>query len=164
MTIEKKLEKIDRIKKQNSVFITEGKKDKNVLEKLGFKNIITISGKPLHLIPSMIHQNDSESVVILTDFDEEGEIKASQLTKLLEKEGFEIDHFVRKKFKNFGVYKIEELSRFIKFMEDDYHGETCSIYDKIFNRSRVHNRRHGRETRCDRSDIRPDRRTAGAGP
>lgn len=152
--IEKKLTKIEEMKKQDLVFIVEGKKDKKVLKILGFNKIFTISGKSLHLIPDMIHSNDSKSVVVLTDFDEDGEIIASQLTKLLEREGFKINRFIRMKFKNlFGIHKIEELSHFTKFMEDGYHGKTCSIYGKIFDRSRVHNRRCYRETRCYRGDI-----------
>jgi 5S rRNA maturation endonuclease (ribonuclease M5) len=163
MFIEEKMKKISELNKQNIIFIVEGKKDKKVLEILGFKKIIDISGKSLHLLIGMIHSHDSKSVAILTDFDEDGELKYSRLTKLLEKEGINIDHFIRKKFRSvFSIHKIEELTHFTKFMEDDYHGKTCSIYDKIFNRSRVYNRRNSGETRRYRGDIRSNGGVVGA--
>jgi 5S rRNA maturation endonuclease (ribonuclease M5) len=118
--------------------VVEGKKDKKVLSKLGFKKIIDISGKSLHEISDKF--SGFESVIILTDFDEDGEIRAAQLKKLFDHLKIKVDFFARKKFKSLKIHKIEELSSFTKIMEDDYYGKTCSIYDKIFNRSRIHGR------------------------
>jgi 5S rRNA maturation endonuclease (ribonuclease M5) len=117
--------------------VVEGKKDKKVLSKLGFKKIIEISGKSLHEISEKIKSHNFNHIIILTDFDEEGEIKASQLKKLLSHFKIKVDSFTRNKFKSLKIHKIEELNSFTKIMEDDYYGKTCSIYDKIFNRSRI---------------------------
>jgi 5S rRNA maturation endonuclease (ribonuclease M5) len=154
-----KLEKtIEEIKKYGRVcIIVEGKKDKNVLEKIGLQNIFDISGKTTHEIVDEINSNHFQNAIILTDFDDDGKIKASQLTKLLQYDGIHILPNIRKKFTSFKIHKIEELKRFTNFMEDDYYGKTCSIYDKILNRSRFQRRWCGREARHHRGNIRPDR-------
>jgi 5S rRNA maturation endonuclease (ribonuclease M5) len=126
----------------NTPAVVEGKKDKKALSKLGFKKVIDISGKSLHEISDKIKSDGIDRIIILTDFDEEGEIKASQLKKLFIHLKIKVDSFARKRFKSLKIHKIEELNSFTKIMEDDYYGKTCSIYDKIFNRSRIHNRRH----------------------
>ncbi|MDI6798451.1 MAG: toprim domain-containing protein [Candidatus Aenigmarchaeota archaeon] len=118
--------------------IVEGIKDKSVLHVLGFDNVLDISGKPLEKVVDKI----KEQAIILTDFDKEGNDAAHRLAKLLSSRGIKVYSSLRKKIKNlFRVCKIEELNSLTKLLEDDYYGKTCSIYDKIFNRSRVLNRR-----------------------
>jgi len=130
----------------NTPVVVEGKKDKAALNKLGFKKTIDVSGKTLHEITDKIKSDNFKSVIILTDFDDEGEIKASQLKKLFTHLKIKVDSFARKRFKSLKIHKIEELNSFTKIMEDDYYGKTCSIYDKIFNRSRIYSRRNCRKT------------------
>jgi 5S rRNA maturation endonuclease (ribonuclease M5) len=144
--------------------VVEGKKDKAALSKLGFGKIIDISGKSLHEISDRVKSSNCDSVIILTDFDKEGEIKASQLKKLFTHLEIKVNSFARKRFESLGIHEIEELNSFTKIMEDDYYGKTCSIYDKIFDRSRIYSRRNCRKARCHRGNIRPDRGTARAGP
>lgn len=126
--------------------IVEGKKDRFALDRLGFKKIFDISGKPLHEIADEVKSNNPKSAIILTDFDEEGEVKASHLKKLLAQFKIKTDPFTRERFRSLEIHRIEELNSFIKIMEDDYYGKTCSIYDKIFDRSRVHSRWNYRKT------------------
>jgi 5S rRNA maturation endonuclease (ribonuclease M5) len=134
----------------DALVIVEGIKDKKALSKIGIRNIFDISGKSFDEI---LEKVDGGPVIILTDFDEEGEKKALFLTKLFQSNGIKIDFFFRKKFRShFKVQKIEELNSFIK-LEDDLHGKIGSIYDKIFNRSRIFYRRNCRKTRHNRSDI-----------
>jgi 5S rRNA maturation endonuclease (ribonuclease M5) len=161
-----KLEKIaeETNKHYNFCIIVEGKRDKSVLEKIGLSNIFEISGKTIPQFVEEIKSNHFQFVAILTDFDNEGELKASQLTKLLQHHQIKILPRIRKRFASLKIHKIEELKHFTKFMEDDYYGKTCSIYDKILNRSRVHRRRDSRETRHHRSYIRPDRGFVGSRP
>ena len=129
---------------ENSQIIVEGKKDREVLEKLGFKNVVEISGKSLSEILKEIKK---DSVILLTDFDSEGEKLAKKLYNFLKIYGIKVDEFERRIFRKlFNVNKIEELNFFVKFMGDGYNGKACSIYDKIFNRSRVLMRRNGRKT------------------
>ncbi|MGC8812085.1 MAG: toprim domain-containing protein [Candidatus Aenigmatarchaeota archaeon] len=135
--------------------IVEGKKDEKPLKKLGFQKIVKISGKPLEDILEEVR--NYKSVVILTDFDEEGRKIFSKLNKLLSSHRIKVHLFLRNKIKStLKIKKIEEINSLTKFMEDDYYGETCSIYDKIFNRSRILLRRNGGKARRHRGDIRPD--------
>jgi len=126
--------------------VVEGKKDKAALFKLGFRKIIDISGKTLQEVSEKIKSDNFDSVIILTDFDKEGEEKESRLKKLFNHLSITVDSFARRRFKSLNIHKIEEINSFTKIMEDDYYGKTCSIYDKIFDRSRVYNRRHRRKT------------------
>ncbi len=124
--------------------IVEGKKDREVMEKFGFKNILEISGKNFH---SLLKKINKEKVVILTDFDEEGEKLAKELSHFLMANGIKVDWNERKILRNLlCIRKIEELKFILKFMEDDYNGKACSICDKIFNRSRIFLQRNSRET------------------
>ena len=139
----------------HSSIIVEGKNDKNALSAFGFENIYAISGNSLHKFTDFINTLRKESVTILTDFDEEGESKNSQLIKLLESSDIKIEKSLRRKFKNsFKIHKIEEIRSLTKFMEDDYYGEISPINNKILDRSRIHNRCNSRKTRRHRSDIR----------
>ncbi|MEM5790592.1 MAG: toprim domain-containing protein [Candidatus Aenigmatarchaeota archaeon] len=125
--------------------IVEGKKDREAMEKLGFKNIVEISGKNFSLILNEIEEKNK--VVILTDFDNEGEEMAKELSKFLISHGFKVDCIERKILRDLlCIKKIEELKFILKFMEDDYNGKACSIHDKIFNRSRVLLRRNSGKT------------------
>lgn len=158
------LEELQReLKNCEDAFIVEGIKDKKALIGLGFKNIIDISGKPLYKLLEEVKASEFKSVVILSDFDEEGKKKALALTKLFQSSGIKINSFTRNKIKSlFKIPKIEELNSFTKIMEDDYYGKNCSVYDKILNRSRILSRRISRKARRDRSHIRPDRRIVRA--
>ena len=160
MLLSDKIEKIEHeiFNIGEAVVIVEGKKDRKALEPFGVKKILEISGKSLEDIIDKL--KDEKSVIIMTDFDEEGEKKLSQLITFLTKYGIKADTSLRKKFKSlFKIQKFEELSsitKITKSLGDDYRGKTCSIYNKIFNRSRFHNRRNGREARHNWRHIRPD--------
>jgi 5S rRNA maturation endonuclease (ribonuclease M5) len=98
-------EEIEKIK--NEVFVVEGIKDKNQLKKLGFEKIFTISGKPLFSIVEKIKSKKFSEVVVLTDFDDEGEKKAKELTKLLQLNNVFVNQKIRSKFKSlFNINKI----------------------------------------------------------
>jgi len=138
------MEKIEREIENTRSFriIVEGKRDKEVMEKLGFKNVISICDKKLDEILSFIDKD----VLILTDFDEEGEKIAKRLEEFLTSRGVKVRSTERRIFRKiFNVKKIEELKFILKFMEDDYNGKACSINDKIFNRSRILMRRNSRK-------------------
>jgi 5S rRNA maturation endonuclease (ribonuclease M5) len=139
----------------NDIVIIEGIKDREALNKFGIDNLIEISGRSLIEIADSLVEKNIRNVTILTDFDKEGECQKSQLTNYLSHYGIKINSFARKKIKTlFKIHKIEELSHFTKFMDGDYTGEASPVYDKIFNRSRIHNRWRGGKTRRHRSDIR----------
>ena len=94
--------------------IAEGRKDEIPLTSLGFKNIFSISGKPLHTIADYI-SSEYGSVLILTDYDEEGKKKEDALTKLFNHKGTKTLPRYRHLFRNiFGVIKIEDINSFVK--------------------------------------------------
>lgn len=136
--------------------IVEGKKDKTALMSIGFRQVIDISGKPIEDIVEKVASFRERQVAILTDFDEEGEQIASQLSNVFSHYRINVDNVIRNKFRSLKIHQIEELNSVTKFVEDYCHGEIGPVYNKIFNRSRIHGRRSSRETRRHRSDIRPD--------
>lgn len=124
----------------NKLIIVEGIKDEEALRNFGISKVFNISGKSIFSIPEIIPNSDE--IVILTDYDEPGEEKATLLGKLLTQNNFIINNYLRHKFKTiFKITKIEELSRISKFMEDFHSGKIIPIDDKIFNRSRILRRR-----------------------
>jgi 5S rRNA maturation endonuclease (ribonuclease M5) len=130
-----KLEKIVAATKET--IIVEGKRDKNVLKKLGFKNIVSISGKSLH---NFVESLTEDSIIILTDFDSEGERKAKKLSKLIRQRGIKINTVARKKFKSFfKVQKIEELKYITKLIEISDQ-KVSTFYNKILNRNKFFRR------------------------
>jgi 5S rRNA maturation endonuclease (ribonuclease M5) len=135
--------------------IVEGKRDKNVLEQLGFSNIFTIAGSSIDQFFNRLPEN--ERYVVLTDFDSEGERKKEKIYKLFEKNKMSFNSNLRLKIKDlFKVIEIEELVKLLKLKEDVHHGEISSINYKVFNRSTFYRKWCGRETRCNRSRVRPD--------
>jgi len=153
--------KLNDLNNDESLIIVEGKRDKRALNILGLTNVKDISGKPLDVFVEKVKTNNPKSVIILSDFDEEGQKKEAQLTKLLQKDGIEVNSFMRRYIRKLlQIHRIEEI-QFIKLLEDDYYGKTCSINNKIFNRSRVLMRRNSRKTRRDRGSVRTNRGVAG---
>lgn len=140
-----KLNQINHIRGKISTtlpIIVEGKRDKKALEKIGFKNIIPISGKSNERILQFLKKRKYQRVAILTDFDKEGRERYKELARLFQKNGIKIDSFVRETFNHtFKIHKIEELSSFTKLIEDEYYGKNCSTYDKMSVRDKFLNRR-----------------------
>jgi 5S rRNA maturation endonuclease (ribonuclease M5) len=144
--------------------VVEGKKDKKVLEAIGFSKFIEISGKSLEDVVEKILSFKTKQVIVLTDFDKEGENIFSQLHNILSHYKIKVNHTVRNKFKSLKIRQIEELNSITKLMEDDYNGEIGPVYNKIFNRSRVLSRRYSRKTRRNRSNIWSNGGIVGARP
>jgi len=137
---------------RESTIIVEGKKDREALMGLEITNIFDISGKSFDVFIETLKKE--KKYVVLTDFDEEGERMNKKICKFLEKNKFKFDLRLRQHVKNsFGITKIEELIKFSKVKEDDYHGKISTIDYKIFNRSRFYRKWYSRKTRCDWSNI-----------
>lgn len=136
MIAQEKLEGlINEFKNLKIPVVVEGKKDKLVLTRLGVANIFEISGKSLEYVTEEISRI-SDSVLILTDFDEEGRKKAHNLTKLFRGEGVNVNHSLRRKIKFLlnGITKIEDLNKISKLWSDVYHRK---IYNKICSRNKI---------------------------
>ena len=120
MVITDIVKKLNDLNSDESLIVVEGKRDKRALNVLGLTNVKEISGKPLDVFVEKVKADSPESVIILSDFDEEGEKKEAQLTKLFQKEGIKVKSRMRRRIKKLlHVHRIEEI-RFIKLLEDDY--------------------------------------------
>jgi len=132
--------------------IVEGKRDKIALRELEVTNVFDISSRSLDNFIKILEKD--KKYTVLTDFDKEGEKKNKKICKILEKNKFKLNLRLRKRIKSsFGITKIEELIRFSKLKEDDYHGKISTINNKIPNRSRFYRKWCSRETRCNWSNI-----------
>jgi 5S rRNA maturation endonuclease (ribonuclease M5) len=132
---------INKFNDKKILVLVEGKNDKIVLTKIGFKNIMCVSPYSNHEIIDKITSADVDEVIILTDFDSEGSKKAADITTLLQKNHIGVNNSIRMKVKKmFAVNKIEEIKNITKLFEDDYYGD-ISINDKILAKARFHNRR-----------------------
>ncbi len=98
-----------------SIIIVEGLRDVEALRILGFKGRIDVcshqSVSETEL--SEILSKDNKSVLILTDYDEEGKNISRNLTRLLEHRGVKVEVGLRRQFGRImaaiGVYAIEDL-------------------------------------------------------
>ena len=136
-------EEIRRKLLPNTFIIVEGKRDKQVLEKLNFKNIIQISGKSNERLLERIKHKKIKRAVVLTDFDREGEKRHKELCRIFEKNGIKVDAQTRKKFRqNFNIRKIEELSFITKHI-DTYEGTSPpTVTKRILNRNKFFSRKN----------------------
>ena len=99
----------NKLRNSNKTILVEGKKDKEDLNNLGIKNIITLKQKPIYKIVEEISENSKE-VIILTDLDVEGKKLYSRLKSGLQKHGIKIDHEFREfLFKKSKITYIESL-------------------------------------------------------
>ena len=112
----KSIEEVEELKKFFSIpLIVEGKKDREVMRKLGFEKIFEIGGKDLNKVLEEINKEKIKEVCILTDFDREGREKFKKFLLFLRAHGIRINFKLRMKIrKTFKVSKIEEINSFIK--------------------------------------------------
>ena len=105
---------IKKIKDSNILVIVEGNKDKIALEKIGIKNISTLSKKPLFQIVEEISDSNKECV-ILTDLDKKGKEIYGRLNSDLQKRGVKINNKLRNfLFKNTKLRQIEGLTAYLE--------------------------------------------------
>ncbi|MCR6624301.1 MAG: toprim domain-containing protein [archaeon YNP-LCB-024-027] len=123
--IEKRMEIIEALKKLDEnvdIIIVEGKRDKYALRKLGCKaNIITLgeAHKPLlTLIEDLNIKYTGLKIVILMDFDEEGEKLNKKIERMLEGSSLRIERTLKDRLKKAMLEenrrRIEELIGLLK--------------------------------------------------
>lgn len=105
---------IGKIKDSNMLVIVEGRKDRIALEKLGLKNIIELSKKPLYQIVEEIASGNKE-VIILTDLDKKGKELYGKLSRDMQKFGVRINNELREfLFKNTKLRQIEGFTNYLE--------------------------------------------------
>ncbi|MET1125183.1 MAG: toprim domain-containing protein [Archaeoglobaceae archaeon] len=106
----KVLEELRERSSQGWIIVVEGAKDVASLKELGVENVRVLRSY------SEAAELIGENVIVLTDFDREGERKAKRLREVLINADFELRHrlFCRVKKE---VTKVEELSDFVRKYE-----------------------------------------------
>ncbi len=97
------------------LIVVEGKKDREALEKIGFKNIFVLNetGKSLYEKIEKI-SSISKTCTILTDFDKKGKKLYLFLKSELQKKGIKVNSSLRTALLKLNISHIEGLDTFIK--------------------------------------------------
>ena len=109
---------------ENGICIVEGKRDEYALRKLGFKGKIVALRKLNRSLDSIVESLSSEErIIILTDFDDEGEELAVRLYRAFKSRNVEIDLETRRKLSSLlkGEIKgLEELEPLISRISQQF--------------------------------------------
>ncbi|MBI2667348.1 toprim domain-containing protein [Candidatus Woesearchaeota archaeon] len=108
---------LESLKSSDKLIIVEGNKDRNSLESLGIKNIITIN-KPIFRLVEEISVNN-KGVIILTDLDKHGKKLYNILRHNLQRTGVKVDNKFREfLYNNTKLSNIEGLVKYMKNREE----------------------------------------------
>jgi len=102
--------------------LVEGKRDEKALKKLGFKKVFVLNrSKGFFDLSDKLREKE---VLILTDFDPEGEKIASRITKILVKMNSKVRKNMRRKLKKlFITNKINTIEGLRNLFSKKYNGE-----------------------------------------
>ncbi len=102
-------------KNKEFLVVVEGKKDKEALEKLGFKRIKYLNKALYKIVEEVVEElgkRKEEKVLILTDLDKKGEEIYKILNSALQARGIKVDDRLRKFLRrNSKIRQIEGLRR-----------------------------------------------------
>ena len=107
-----------------SVVIVEGLRDVKALRALGFKGHVDVCSQLAVSEPEFTESlsRKNRSILILTDYDEEGKKINRHLTQLLERQGVKVEVELRRQFGRImaaiGVYAIEDLDNSADRVQD----------------------------------------------
>lgn len=105
---------IRKIRDLDILVIVEGKKDRIALHRLGIKNIVELSKKPLFQIVEEI-AGSNEECIILTDLDKKGREIYGKLNSNLQKHGVKVNNKLREfLFKNTKLRQIEGIISYLE--------------------------------------------------
>ncbi len=88
--------------------LVEGKRDKRALEMFGVQSVIELRARNYHDVADEISSR-YRGVVVLTDFDPEGETIFKKLTRLFKTYGLKVDTSFRQKLKDCNVRFVEAI-------------------------------------------------------
>ncbi len=92
---------------QSGAILVEGKRDRQVLQRLGIKNIFTLEGKRFADLPDLLE--GFEKVVLLFDLDKHGERINSKVKEILTKQGYILIEEFREELKAKGIIHVEDI-------------------------------------------------------
>jgi len=129
-SIEKRVEKLVSEMNGHTVLV-EGKKDEKALRKAGVTSKIVLFGKSAQSVVGAVAADCRNAVLLLYDFDEEGERKEKLLRELLAPFAT-VDGNLRKKFRQmFGCRTIEQLPSALKKLEEQALKQGESKWEKL---------------------------------
>jgi len=110
-----------------AAIIVEGKKDYYAIRSLRARGLILmLNTMGYSKLVDYLEEKRIKKAIILTDFDNEGELEAFNLNKLLRNEGIIVLESLRRKLKkSLTISRIEELSSLIEFI---YEGAPLKIF------------------------------------
>ncbi len=112
MGIEYKLKKV--LDKVTCPVVVEGRSDVLVLSEYGVEDPIPLNGRPLYVVAREVSEI-SDCVVVLTDFDSEGEKIAKKLNTFLDKYDVVPKNSIRRNIKRIvtkkGISQIENIPK-----------------------------------------------------
>ena len=100
------MDEIATLSKRGTLIIVEGEKDERILREMGASGLIfKVSRYGCGRLLDFIEQNDVKEIIILTDFDSEGEALAKKCEKMASNYGVKVDKSMRLKlYKLFKLY------------------------------------------------------------
>jgi 5S rRNA maturation endonuclease (ribonuclease M5) len=101
------------LKNPDWVILVEGKRDLKALRMFGVENVVDMKGRKYHDIAEELSESYT-GVVLLMDFDPEGETIFRKLSKVLELYGLKIDTSFREKLRGTGIKFVEEIPTLLK--------------------------------------------------
>ncbi|SNR70193.1 toprim domain-containing protein [Desulfurobacterium atlanticum] len=97
-------------RKEKAIIVVEGKRDRTALEKFGIMNVYDLKGRNFHTFSEFIADKVNPSVVILlADFDPEGEEIAKKLKSVFCKYNLNVNTSFRESLRETGIRFIEEI-------------------------------------------------------
>ncbi len=94
---------------ENIAILVEGKRDVKALNRLGIENIYPLQGKRFY---DVLEDLETKLLVILLfDFDKQGEKILEKFFFILQREGIPVDTSFRNYLKNFDIEEIEHINK-----------------------------------------------------
>ncbi len=101
------------LKNESWAILVEGKRDKWALEKFGVQNVVELKGRNYHDVAEAL-ADKYKGVVLLMDFDPEGETIFQKLSKILPGYGLRIDTSFRERLRETGITFVEKIPQKLK--------------------------------------------------
>lgn len=96
------------LKNESWAVLVEGKRDKSALEKFGIQNVVELKGRKYHDVAEYLSRMH-EGVILLMDFDPEGETILRKFLKILPEYGLKTDTYWRDLLRETGVKFVETI-------------------------------------------------------
>ena len=96
------------LKNPDWAILVEGKRDLKALRMFGIENVVEMRGRNYHDLAEFLSES-YVGVVLLMDFDPEGETIFRKLTKILELYGLKTDTSFRERLRELGIRFVEEI-------------------------------------------------------